>query len=133
MDRNGNEKTKNKVDLKITNSASTTAAAVTATPSAVATATPDISAEYIFPDSNSEYLAKSDLKGLSQSKIRLAINEIYARRGAKFESASNKKYFESKSWYKATCSQSEAEKKFNKYEKKNVDLLVEYEESKGWR
>ena len=89
--------------------------------------------EYIFPDSNSEYLAKSDIKGLSQSEVRLAINEIYARRGARFESASNKKYFESKSWYKAICSQSEAEKKFNKYEKKNVDLLVEYEESKGWR
>ena len=70
---------------------------------------------------------------MSQSEVRLAINEIYARRGARFESASNKKYFESKSWYKATCSQSEAEKKFNKYEKKNVDLLVEYEESKGWR
>ena len=70
---------------------------------------------------------------MSQSQVRLALNEIYARRGAKFDNASNKKYFESKSWYKATCSQSEAEKKFNKYEKKNVDLLVEYEESKGWR
>lgn len=91
------------------------------------------SSEYIFPDSNSEYLAKSDLKGLSQSKVRLALNEIYARRGATFETSSNKKYFESKSWYKATCTKAEAQKKFNKYEKTNVDLIVEYEKSKGWR
>lgn len=91
------------------------------------------SSEYIFPDSNSEYLATSDLKGMSQSQVRLALNEIYARRGATFETASNKKYFESKSWYKATCSKAEAQKKFNKYEKTNVDLIVEYEKSKGWR
>ena len=88
---------------------------------------------YIFADSNSEYLAKSDLKELSQKKVRLALNEIYARRGAKFDNASNKEYFESKSWYKGTCSKAEAEKKFNKYERKNVDLIVEYEKSKGWR
>ena len=91
------------------------------------------SSGYIFPDSNSEYLAVSDLKGMSQSKVRLALNEIYARRGAKFDNASNKKYFESKSWYKGTCSKAEAQKKFNKYEKKNVDIIVEYEKSKGWR
>ena len=91
------------------------------------------SSEYIFPDSNSEYLAKSDLKGLSQSKVRLALNEIYARRGATFETSSNKTNFESKSWYKATCTKAEAQKKFNKYEKTNVDLIVEYEKSKGWR
>lgn len=93
----------------------------------------DKSGGYIFSDSNSEYLATSDLKGMSQSKVRLALNEIYARRGAKFDNASNKKYFESKSWYKGTCSKAEAQKKFNKYEKKNVDLIVEYEKSKGWR
>lgn len=91
------------------------------------------SSEYIFPDSNSEYLAKSDLKGMSQSEVRRALNEIYARRGATFDTSANKKYFEGKSWYKATCSKSEAQKKFNKYEKTNVDLIVEYEKSKGWR
>lgn len=61
------------------------------------------------------------------------MNEIYARRGAKFDSKSNREYFEGKSWYKGTCSKSEAEKKFNKYEKKNVDTIVAYEKSKGWR
>lgn len=91
------------------------------------------SSEYIFPDSNSEYLSTSDLKGLSQTKVRRALNEIYARRGAKFDTSANKKYFESKSWYKGTCSKADAQKKFNKYEKTNVDLIVEYEKSKGWR
>lgn len=88
---------------------------------------------YIFADSDSEYIAESDLDDLSKSKVRLALNEIYARRGAKFDTKSNKEYFESKSWYKGTCSKSEAEKKFNKYEKKNVDTIVAYEKSKGWR
>ncbi len=88
---------------------------------------------YIFADSNSEYLSNSDLKGMSQTEVRRALNEIYARRGATFDNASNKKYFESKSWYKATCTKAEAQKKFNKYEKKNVDLIVNYEKSKGWR
>ena len=88
---------------------------------------------YIFADSNSEYIAESDLKDLSKTKVRRALNEIYARRGAKFDSKSNREYFEGKSWYKGTCSKSEAEKKFNKYEKKNVDTIVAYEKSKGWR
>lgn len=88
---------------------------------------------YVFADSDSEYIAESDLDGLSKTKVRRAVNEIYARRGAKFDSKSNQEYFESKSWYKGTCSKSEAEKKFNKYEKQNVATIVAYEKSKGWR
>ena len=88
---------------------------------------------YIFGDSDSEYIAEEDLKDMSKSQVRLALNEIYARRGATFDSATYKEYFESKSWYKGTISKSEAEEKFNKYEKANVKMLVNYEKSKGWR
>ena len=41
---------------------------------------------YIFPNSDTEYLTKSDLSGMSKSEINLAKNELYARHGRKFKS-----------------------------------------------
>ena len=54
---------------------------------------------YIFPNSDTEYLTKSDLSGMSKSEINLAKNELYARHGRKFKSKELQEYFESKDWY----------------------------------
>ena len=87
---------------------------------------------YIFPNSNTEYLKKSDLKGMSKAEINLAKNELYARHGRKFKSKKLQEYFESKDWYEAKYSPKQWDKKgdtffFNKYEIKNRDLLKKYE------
>ena len=56
--------------------------------------------EYIIPDSNSRYLTESDISGLSLQQLNYAKNEIYARRGRKFDSVELQEYFGSKSWYR---------------------------------
>lgn len=83
---------------------------------------------YIFPNSDTEYLTKSDLSGMSKSEINLAKNELYARHGRKFKSKELQEYFESKDWYVPKYSPKQWDKKgdsffFNKYEIKNRDLL----------
>lgn len=88
--------------------------------------------EYIFPDSDSEYLSKSDLAGMSKSEINLAKNELYARHGRKFKTKELQDYFNSKSWYVGRYSPKEWDKKgdsyfFNEYEIKNRNLLKKYE------
>lgn len=87
---------------------------------------------YIFPNSDTEYLTKSDLSGMSKSEVNLAKNELYARHGRKFKSKELQEYFESKDWYVPKYSPKQWDKKgdsffFNKYEIKNRDLLKKYE------
>lgn len=80
--------------------------------------------EYIIPDSNSRYLTESDISGLSLQQLNYAKNEIYARRGRKFDSVELQEYFGSKSWYRGTIEPSQFTKDMlNDYEIKNADLL----------
>ena len=98
---------------------------------------------YIFPNSDTEYLTKSDKENLTDisslyykngefESINLAKNELYARHGRKFKSKELQEYFESKDWYVPKYSPKQWDKKgdtffFNKYEIKNRDLLKKYE------
>ena len=80
--------------------------------------------EYIIPDSNSRYLTESDISGLSLQQLNYAKNEIYARRGRKFDSVELQEYFGSKSWYRGTIEPSQfINDMLNDYEIKNADLL----------
>ena len=80
--------------------------------------------EYIIPDSNSRYLTESDISGLSLQQLNYAKNEIYARRGRKFDSVELQEYFGSKSWYRGTIEPSQfTNDVLNDYEIKNADLL----------
>lgn len=80
--------------------------------------------EYIIPDSNSRYLTESDISGLSLQQLNYAKNEIYARRGRKFDSVELQDYFGSKSWYRGTIEPSQfTNDMLNDYEIKNADLL----------
>ncbi len=88
--------------------------------------------DYIFPNSDSEYLTKSDIKGMSKSEINLAKNELYARHGRKFKSKELQDYFDSKDWYEGIYTPKQWDKKgdsyfFNNYEIKNRDLLKKHE------
>lgn len=80
--------------------------------------------EYIIPDSNSRYLTESDISGLSLQQLNYAKNEIYARRGRKFDSVELQEYFGSKSWYRGTIEPAQfTNDMLNDYEIKNADLL----------
>lgn len=80
--------------------------------------------EYIIPDSNSRYLTESDISVLSLQQLNYAKNEIYARRGRKFDSVELQEYFGSKSWYRGMIEPSQfTNDMLNDYEIKNADLL----------
>lgn len=81
---------------------------------------------FIFPNSDSSYLSNAQVSALSDDDLQLAINEIYARRGRIFKDASLNAYFNSQSWYegKYTPEEFEMNVKFNTYEQKNLQLLI---------
>ncbi len=81
---------------------------------------------FIFPNSDSSYLSNAQVRALSDDDLQLAINEIYARRGRIFKDASLNAYFNSQSWYegKYTPEEFEMNVKFNTYEQKNLQLLI---------
>ena len=82
---------------------------------------------YVFPDSDFRYLTDEDIKCLDEDTTRYAINEIYARHGYIFSKAKYKKYYSQFDWYEPTYKkQSTVEKKFNAYEKTNMENLNAY-------
>lgn len=93
--------------------------------------------EYIFYDSDSSYIDEDMLDQLTQEEVQLARNEIYARHGRKFTNEKIRAYFEDKSWYspeiEADVFDEQQDSIFNKYEKKNITTIVEYEKKQGWK
>ena len=80
--------------------------------------------QYVLPDSASWKLEASDLAGMSKADLRLARNEIFARRGRKFTNSELKKYFSSCSWYKGTIDPDDFDENvLNWYEKTNLELI----------
>ena len=90
---------------------------------------------YIFSNSSSAYLSKSDVSALSDNNLTLALNEIYARRGRIFKDSALSSYFNSKSWYTPKYTQEEFDKNvtFNDYEQKNLQLMINEQKSRGIR
>lgn len=89
--------------------------------------------EYIFPNSDSEYLTKADLKGMDFKEINLAKNELYARHGRMFATKELQDYFDSCSWYAQEYTPEEWDEFgdayfFNDYEIKNRNLLKKRED-----
>ena len=83
---------------------------------------------YIFYDSDTRYLTNEDLKGLSSWELRIARNEIYARRGRLFNDPSLQNYFDSCSWYNGYISPNDFnDNSLNKVEQYNVKMIKKYE------
>lgn len=92
------------------------------------------SVDYIFPNSNSAYLAESDLAGMSNWELYLARNEIFARLGRQFKNADLQNYFSSKSWYQGVYPPDEFESrgpKLNADEKSNSELIISLEKRRN--
>ena len=83
---------------------------------------------YICPNSDSRYLVKADLVGLSSWELLLARNEIFARHGRKFVDENIQAYFNSQSWYNGTVDPDDFDMTvFNEYELANIDFIKAHE------
>lgn len=65
------------------------------------------------------------LKGLSMMELRMIRNEIWARRGRKFETPGIRQHFEWRDWYKPLKDQKKV--KLNDTEQQNVNLILAQE------
>lgn len=92
----------------------------------------DDAGNYIIPDSNSRYLTRDDLARFSDQELRLARNEIYARRGRLFTDKELQDYFNSRSWYNGTIPADSFDEKsiLNAYELANAYLILDYEKNR---
>lgn len=86
------------------------------------------SMDYVFANSDREYLCEDDLRGLTKEECQIARNEIYARHGRKFLIDEIQQYFNGKSWYKPLIEAEDfKESMLNEYEIKNANFILEYE------
>jgi hypothetical protein len=79
--------------------------------------------DFLIPDSDRRILPLSDLRKLSKEDLRIARNEIFARRGRYFEAPDLKSRFERFSWY----SPNTWNPKLNSIEQANVALMDQVE------
>lgn len=71
----------------------------TVNPAPIVPSAPRAQSDFIFPDSDSRLLTSDDLRGLSKDELRIARNEIFARRGRFFNSPDLTARFGKFSWY----------------------------------
>lgn len=92
------------------------------------------SSGYLWP-TDTQYISSADLSGLSKDTVQAIRNEIYARHGYAFTTTRWQEYFASKTWYDrdSTCTESTVNARLSSLERANIDTIVSYEESKGWR
>ncbi len=89
--------------------------------------------DFIIYDSDRRYVTSADLDRLTKEELRLARNEIYARRGRKFNDQMLQQYFNSKSWYHGSIAPASFnEAIFNDYERANAYYIADYERLKGY-
>ena len=96
--------------------------------------TQSASSGYLWP-TDSEYISSSDLSGLSKDTVQAIRNEIYARHGYAFSTSRWQNYFASKTWYHrdSSCTEDTVNARLSSLERANIDTIVSYEESMGWR
>lgn len=71
-----------------------------------------------------KYYTEEDFKGVPETILRIAKNEIYARYGYIFKDEDLNNYFRGQLWYLPTCkSEDFSDTIFNEYEKANLELL----------
>lgn len=94
----------------------------------------DESDSYIFRTSSCQYLTEADLIGLDAFTCKIARNEIYARYARLFYDQELQTYFNGKNWYYGLIEPDEFDdSRLNEYERANLDLIIQYEASNGYR
>lgn len=89
------------------------------------------SSVYIFKDSDSRYLSKSECEARTSDELRIARNEIYARHGRLFDTEDLQAYFNKQDWYEGTISPEDFDYTvLNDYERSNVFLMKSIEDAR---
>ena len=110
---------------------------ITATGSTAEKNTADPKAELVYPESDKALLTDEQINEKVKDKqtLRLAINEIYARHGYQFTAEEYTNHFNQFDWYKNMPKEADMNKVsagFSEIEKKNVEKLQAYSNTKGW-
>ena len=89
---------------------------------------------YILDGSDKRIIARSEVTGLDNNEMTLALNEIFARHGRKFNTPSIQAYFDKQSWYKGTISAADFDEDvLSAVERTNVNTILSVMEEKGYR
>lgn len=89
---------------------------------------------FLLDYSDREELTVYDIEHLTRYELQLARFEIYARHGRSFNDPSVTDYFSQYSWYQSKYGpENFDENMLSEVEKKNVDLILQYEVDKGYR
>lgn len=93
------------------------------------------SVSWFLSDSSNRYYSRSELEKLDDYSLQMAINEIYARHGRKFDTPSIREYFEDQPWYHGTISPADFDGKeskyFNEYETANRELMAQIRDERA--
>lgn len=81
---------------------------------------------YIFPNSNEQLLTQADLFLYDSFTLKLAKNEIFARKGYIFKNEVLQNYFNNMSWYEPNENIKGTFDELNDIEKQNVSLIEKY-------
>ncbi len=81
--------------------------------------------EYVIDDSNVRIISEAELRGLTPWQLKVARNEIYARRGRGFVHEDLQCHFNEQSWYQINPYFKESD--LSKIENKNVATILSYE------
>ncbi len=81
---------------------------------------------YIFPDSDKKAILNEDLYILDDFTLRLAKNEIFARKGYIFKDIVLQQYFSNMLWYKTDSTQKGTFDELSEIEQKNFNLINDY-------
>jgi hypothetical protein len=80
----------------------------------------------VFPDSDRRYLSSAELQGLPRAQLRIARNEIFARRGRYFRDQALVAHFSQFPWYRP-YHWSDSEANLNAFERANLKLIQSFE------
>ncbi len=82
-----------------------------------------------FPKTSQKKLTESDVENLTEQKLKIMRNEIYARHGFSFKEKDMRRYFEKKDWYMPVGV--DIRDQLTDIEAENIELIYNYEEYYG--
>lgn len=89
--------------------------------------------EYLYP-SDTHIITEGELNEMSRSEIKYIYWEIYARHGYTFDNELADYFENNHEWYLPTTSdEAKVEAKFNSIEKRNKQIIYDYQKKMGWR
>ena len=115
-------KTESKPTTNITETNTNTNTDTNTTQTSPSTTTQKEESKYILPSDTKE-IREIDLVGMDKDTLNKAYNEIFARHGHEFKTASLKEYFEKQSWYKAIAGKTVLISELSELENKNLTTI----------